>query len=181
MPSASASLWDPLNFSSHSSAPVHEQPFRSHSPTATTVPPPVFPYHDNSTHLRPGRWSRQESISSTSEPHPLEIAAGYKADLDNPDRDTFKAIHSHPLPSSPQPTLVLLVHLTFPLHLAPRDDQVARHLDPVLPSAPQGPTHHPFSRKFLETSLMALIPGKSYLHSRHFPPTILISCRTSAH
>ncbi|RDB28565.1 MAP kinase kinase kinase mkh1 [Hypsizygus marmoreus] len=93
-------------FVSHSSAPVHEHPMRSHSPTATTIPPPVLPYHDNPMPLRPKRRSRQESVSSTSEQHPLETSAGYDADLDNPDRGSHKPImqshSSHPLPSPPQ-------------------------------------------------------------------------------
>ena len=74
-------------FVSHSSAPVHEQSFHSQSPTTTTIPPPVLPY-ENPPPLRPKRRSRQESISSASEQHPLETAAGYEADLDNPERDS---------------------------------------------------------------------------------------------
>ncbi|KAF5384954.1 hypothetical protein D9615_001445 [Tricholomella constricta] len=90
-------------FVSHSSAPVHEQPVRSHSPTATTIPPPVLPFNANPAPLRPKRRSRQESISSASEQYPLEANGGYEADLDNPDRDTYKPTpQPHPLPSPPQ-------------------------------------------------------------------------------
>ncbi|GLB36061.1 putative ste ste11 protein kinase [Lyophyllum shimeji] len=90
-------------FVSHSSAPVHEQPMCSHSPTVTTIPPPVLPFNSNPAPLRPKRRSRQESISSASEQYPLESAGGYEADLENPDRDTVKAApQPHPLPSPPQ-------------------------------------------------------------------------------
>jgi len=89
-------------FVSHSSALVHEQSFHSQSPTATTIPPPVLPYDPP---LRPKRRSRQDSISSTSEQHPLETAAGYEADLDNPERDSHAnhkpTVYPHP-PIPPQ-------------------------------------------------------------------------------
>ncbi|KAG5647644.1 hypothetical protein DXG03_008997 [Asterophora parasitica] len=85
-------------FVSHSSAPVHEQPPpRNHSPTATTIPPPVLPFNAMPTPLRATRAPRQESVSS--DPH--ETNGGYEADLDNPDRDTYKP-SPHPLPSPPQ-------------------------------------------------------------------------------
>ncbi|KAF5375044.1 hypothetical protein D9758_000365 [Tetrapyrgos nigripes] len=79
---------------SHSSAPVHEpsvRPLPTFNPAVNTIPPPVLPQPTPSSYppLRPRRRpsSRTEgSISSASE-H-IELAAGYEADLDNPERDS---------------------------------------------------------------------------------------------
>jgi hypothetical protein len=99
-------------FVSHSSASVHEKPLRPSSPTAVTIPPPVLPYSNEHLPLRPKRRSRQESVSSASEQYPFETAAGYEADLDNPERDSHRtAVHPSPpvatfagQPPSPQNT-----------------------------------------------------------------------------
>ncbi|KAF9462146.1 hypothetical protein BDZ94DRAFT_1262059 [Collybia nuda] len=130
-------------FVSHSSAPVHEKPPRSRSPTATTIPPPVLPYNADHTPLRPKRRSRQESISSTSEPHPLETAAGYEADLDNPDRDTHRV--NVPASSLQQQTLSSFVN-SGPTSVSPRIPRrlpaqrpVSPHLRPPRPGTPPPP------------------------------------------
>ncbi|KAF8168199.1 hypothetical protein B0H34DRAFT_792833 [Crassisporium funariophilum] len=78
-------------FISHASAPVHEPP--TPQSMEYTMPPPVLPHHMVSINpLRVKRRSRSRngSFSSTSENLPLEVAAGYEADLDYPDRDTNK-------------------------------------------------------------------------------------------
>ncbi|KAF8078715.1 MAP kinase [Lyophyllum atratum] len=140
-------------FVSHSSAPVHEQPLRSHSPTATTIPPPILPFNANPAPLRPKRRSRQESISSASEQYPLETAGGYEADLDNPDRDTSKPIpQPHPLPSPPQqhPQTVPYTGLSntppSPRHARRPNGQLARpsspHLRPPRTNTPSPPSEH---------------------------------------
>jgi mitogen-activated protein kinase kinase kinase len=84
-------------FVSHSSAQVHEKPLRPSSPTAVTILPPVLPYSNEHLPLGPKHRSRQESVSSASEQHPLETATGYEADLDNPERDSHRtAVHPSP-------------------------------------------------------------------------------------
>lgn len=89
-------------FVSYSSTAKRDQTFHPHSPRSTTAPPPVFSYDDNPAPLRPKRRSRQESVSSTGEQHPLETAAGYEADIDNPDNDSCKFnTHSSQLLASP--------------------------------------------------------------------------------
>lgn len=57
------------------------------------MPPPVLPHMVNINPLRPKRRSRSRtgSFSSTSENLAPEVAAGYEADLDYPDRETNKS------------------------------------------------------------------------------------------
>ncbi|KAF8807311.1 Pkinase-domain-containing protein [Phlegmacium glaucopus] len=85
-------------FVSHASASVHEPPPQP-PPMEYTMPPPVLPHTVNINPLRLKQRrsrSRNGSFSSTSENIPLEVAAGYEADLDYPDRETNK---STPRPS----------------------------------------------------------------------------------
>lgn len=115
-------------FVSHSSATVHEPPVRPRSPTAVTIPPPVLPYNANYLPLQPKRRSKQESISSASEQHPLETSAGYEADLDNPEREAHRtAVH----PSPPVPTFVGLGNPP------PSPQNTRRPNVPIQPSIPR--------------------------------------------
>ncbi|KDR84893.1 hypothetical protein GALMADRAFT_217973 [Galerina marginata CBS 339.88] len=93
-------------FVSHSSAPVHEPPPPA-QPVEYNPIPPVLPHLANINPLRVDRINRRSrsrngSFSSTSENLPLEVAAGYEADLDYPDRETsrpaIRSSHSQVLP-----------------------------------------------------------------------------------
>lgn len=80
-------------FVSHASASVHETPPLPPSmPSMEYMAPPVLPHKASVNPLRPRRRSRSRngSLSSTSENLP-EVAAGYEADLDYPDRDIKKS------------------------------------------------------------------------------------------
>lgn len=61
------------------------------------MPPPVLPHMVNINPLRLKRRSRSRngSFSSTSENLPPEVAAGYEADLDYPDREINKSSPKH--------------------------------------------------------------------------------------
>ena len=76
-------------FVSHASASVHEPP----PSMEYTMPPPVLPHIVSINPLRLKRRSRSRngSFSSTSENLTPEVAAGYEADLDYPDRETNKS------------------------------------------------------------------------------------------
>ena len=79
---------------SHASASVHEPlPLPPSMPSMEYMAPPVLPHKASVTPLRPRRRSRSRngSLSSTSENLPPEVAAGYEADLDYPDRETKKS------------------------------------------------------------------------------------------
>ena len=81
-------------FVSHASASVHETPPLPPSiPSMEYMAPPVLPHKATVNPLRPRRRSRSrnDSFSSTSENLPLEVAAGYEADLDYPDREIKKS------------------------------------------------------------------------------------------
>lgn len=84
-------------FVSHASASVHEPPPLPPSmPSMEYMAPPVLPQHPHKASvnpLRPRRRSRSRngSLSSTSENLPPEVAAGYEADLDYPDREIKKS------------------------------------------------------------------------------------------
>ena len=80
-------------FVSHASASVHEpSPLPPSMPSMEYMPPPVLPHMATINPLRPKRRSRSRngSFSSTSENLPPEVAAGYEADLDYPDREIKK-------------------------------------------------------------------------------------------
>ena len=70
------------------------------------VTPPILPQHSVAPlHLRHSPSARHGSISFTSEHHPLEVAAGYEADLDNSDRESHRTTtHSSQPASQPLPT-----------------------------------------------------------------------------
>ena len=97
-------------FVSHASASVHETPPLPPSmPSMEYMAPPVLPHKATVNPLRPRRRSRSrnDSFSSTSENLPPEVAAGYEADLDYPDREVKKstARPSQHLTTSPMATL----------------------------------------------------------------------------
>ena len=78
--------------------------------------PPVLPHKANVNPLRPRRRSRSRngSLSSTSENLPPEVAAGYEADLDYPDREIKKST-ARPSQHFAPPMVTLTAH-----QLAPR-------------------------------------------------------------
>lgn len=86
-------------FVSHSAAPVHE-PSTPIQPVEYNPIPPVLPHMVSINPLRVKRRSRSRngSFSSTSENLPLEVAAGYEADLDYPDRDTKPPVRPSQIP-----------------------------------------------------------------------------------
>jgi len=88
-------------FVSHSSAPVHE-PSTPIQPVECNPIPPVLPHMVSINPLRVKRRSRSRngSFSSTSENLPLEVAAGYEADLDYPDRDTKPPVRPSQIPTA---------------------------------------------------------------------------------
>jgi len=124
-------------FVSHSSAPVHEQA----PPPAIdfTVPPPVLPQH-SVTPLRPrhGPSSRHGSVSSASEHLPLELAAGYEADLDNPDRESHRTTTRSSQPA-PQP-LPTTTNAPSSPHRRPSGPPAPRPSSPLLQSPAQPST-----------------------------------------
>ena len=96
-------------FVSHASASVHETtPLPPSMPSMEYMPPPVLPHKPTVNPLRPRRRSRSRnnSLSSTSENLPPEVAAGYEADLDYPDREVVKkTARPSPLISPPMASL----------------------------------------------------------------------------
>ena len=105
-------------FVSHASASVHETPPLPPSmPSMEYMAPPVLPHKATVNPLRPRRRSRSrnDSLSSTSENLPPEVAAGYEADLDYPDREIKKSIARPSQHLNTPPMATLATH-----QLAPR-------------------------------------------------------------
>ena len=104
-------------FVSHASAPVHEPQVLA-STAEYTMPPPVLPLsHTVSINpLRPKRRSRSRngSFSSTSENLTPEVAAGYEADLDYPDREINKSAGRPPQHLIAPPVPILTTHQLSP-------------------------------------------------------------------
>ena len=104
-------------FVSHASASVHETPPLPPSmPSMEYMAPPVLPHKATVNPLRPRRRSRSrnDSFSSTSENLPPEVAAGYEADLDYPDREIKKST------ARPSQHLITPPMATLTAHQLPR-------------------------------------------------------------
>ncbi|KIM48289.1 hypothetical protein M413DRAFT_440009 [Hebeloma cylindrosporum] len=116
-------------FVSHSSAPVHEPSTPLQTVEYNPIPP-VLPHMVSINPLRVKRRSRSRngSFSSTSENLPLEVAAGYEADLDYPDRDTKPPLRPSQLPTPPS----LPPHPSSPR----RRPSLAHHPRPASPLIP---------------------------------------------
>ena len=118
-------------FVSHASASVHEPPLLPPS-MEYTMPPPVLPHMVSINPLRLKRRSRSRngSFSSTSENLPPEVAAGYEADLDYPDREANK--------STARPSQ----HLIAPPMATSTAHQVSPRLHPSNHNRPSSPLIH---------------------------------------